>query len=411
MARRPPFDADNAIGFCESCPGRPPANCREERSAIERRCDVDRGESNRFFDGRQRFNNRRSRRSQPGRPNRTVQARRMTWKDKHCGAALFQLGGPNVRDRLRELTDQTDAYFEDIRDYAADLGAEVAEDALTRYGAAAGGRYVGSALCGPAVKVCAAAMTVVNAVHGVWSIFSTGVTVARARTQISDTIDRLAAIRGNAESILRAAENPGELPEIQRELSEQMSALAQADPCLNARRCYMVPYTSRGRQGHGTELDMGGGTLSGDGGPGLFDAGMLDLSDSRGCCPGQTGHHLLPAAMMSGCAAYGRSQHGAAPTVCVEGATQNMGSHGRVHDETDSLLEQNHGAGQTMSMSSAIDLVTDAYARSGVGAHCDVDCIKQQLQNFYNTLECTPEPINSRGRRVGAGGASVGGDL
>ncbi|WP_227271930.1 HNH/endonuclease VII fold toxin-2 domain-containing protein [Roseobacter weihaiensis] len=395
MARRPPFDADNAIGFCETCPGRPPSNCRDERGAIESRCEVGRRESNRFFDGRQRFNNRRSR---PGRRNRTVQARRMTWKDKHCGVALFQLGGPNVRDRIDDLTRQVDAYFEDIIEYAEELGANIAGDAVTRYGAAATGRYVGSAFCGPAVKVCAGAMTVVNAVHGVWSIFSTGITLAQATTQINDTINRLSAIRGNAEVILRAAQNPGELPEIQRELSEQMSALAQADPCLNARRCYMVPYTSQGRQGPGAELDMGSAALSPGGSPGLFDAGMLDLSDSRGCCPGQTGHHLLPRAMVAHCPGY---NHGAAPTVCVEGATQRMGSHGRVHDATDELLKENHGDGQPMTMSSAINLVTDAYADSEVGDHCDPDCIKQQLQDYYNDLGCTPMPRDSNGNLVG----------
>lgn len=392
---RPHFDANSAVGFCNTCPGAPPSDCRSERREIARKCGVSRRESNNAFESRQNYNRRRVR---PGRTRRTVQARHMTWKDKHCGPVLLQMNASNIRERMRDLNDMADNLFQDIEDYASDLGVRIAQDKMERYMAASGGRYVASALCGPAVKVCAAAMTVVNAVSGVWSIFSGALSFRRARAEINQTVERLTNIRNNANAILDAADNPGELDHIQREVSDQMARLAAADPCLRARKCFMVPYNPPSQRNPQGPASM---NQSGRGRAGLFDTGPLDLSDSRGCCPGQTGHHLLPGAMLDHCSSYTNSMHNQAPTVCVEGANQSMGSHGRVHAATDDLLRQRFGNGGPMTMEDAVDLSTEAYFESRVGNQCNRDCIKQQLRDFYNRLGCQPRPIGSRGQMPG----------
>lgn len=406
MASR--FDADAAVGFCETCPGRPPRDCRGERREIERRCGISRRESNRFLEGRERYNNRRQR---PGsnRPRRQVQERRMTWKDKHCGPVLLQLNAANLERRMEDLNAEVENLLDDVQDYAAQIGGAVVQERLERYIAGAGARYAGSALCGPAVKVCAAAVTVVNVVSGVWGLFSGFSEVRRTTSALEETVDQLFNIRRNAEGILDAANDPAELQQVQREVSEQMAELAAADPCLSARKCFLVPYnppSSSHPQGPASMNQSGSGTA------GIFDTGPLDLSDSRGCCPGQTGHHVLPRAMMAHCPSYTTRQHNAAPTACLEGANQWMGSHGQAHDATDRLLRELHSNGQPMTLSNAIDLVTTAYTdENGVGRDCNPECIREQLERFYNTLGCTPEPVNRSGQRIGPGEESGDDDI
>ena len=411
MAQRGRYDADSAVGFCEDCPGQPPRDCRRERNRIEDKCAPSRRENNRFVEGRERFNRRQRRK---GRPGRQVQERNMTWKDANCGAALFKVNSANLEERMDQLNEMTDNMFNDITDYAADLGWSIAQERLERYALAAGGRYAATGLCAAAGggvgalaggvgaapgaaaggTVCAIGATVINVVSGIWNLFSGASAVARAGREIDQMLDTLTSVRNNAQAVLNAAEDPQALANVQSELGEAMAVAAEADPCLKARKCYLVPYDTMSQQGPSSM------NQSGPGGSGFFDSGFADLSDSRGCCPGQTGHHLLPAATFGNCPGYTRSQHNRAPTVCAEGVNHSQGSHGQMHSAMDRRLTENHSNGEPMSMDQAIDHAVESL-RDTVGENCREDCLKQQLEQFYNNLPCTPEPILSTGQPAG----------
>lgn len=390
------FDANSAVGFCAECAGKPPENCHRERGQIQRHCGIGRRENGRFVEGRQRYNRRRTR---PGRTRRTVQERNMTWKDQHCGAALMQVNAESFERRMGELRDLTDNMYGDIVDYAADLGIEMALERAERWALASGGRLAASGLCtvvGPiGTGVCGAAATVISVVSGIWNLFSGARDIARATRQINDTLDTLTNIRNNAEAILEAGRDPAKLENVQRELSDAMAAAADADRCLRARKCYLVPYATKTGQGPNSMNQRGTGNA------GLFDIGVMDLSDSRGCCPGQTGHHLIPKAMLDDCPAYTTSRHRAAPVVCAEGANHSMGSHGRLHGAIEQYLKQNHSNGQPMTMQDAIDGAAESL-QSSVGGHCRIVCIKEQLARFYNALGCSPMAVDRAGRPIRA---------
>jgi hypothetical protein len=398
MAARGRFDADSAVGFCETCPGQLPPDCNRERNRIERECGPSRGENRRFVKGRERYNNRRVPRN---RTRRSVQERNMTWKDQHCGAALMQVNSSNLRERMEELNSLADDMFADIQQYAIDAGVQIAGERLERWALASGGRYAASALCGVAAgvgaAVCAGAATVVNVLSGIWNVFAGVFDARRTAARINDMVESLTLIRGNAEAVLRAADNPAELAQAQRNVSAAMAAAAEADDCLRARKCFLVPYdppSTNNPQGPASMNQSGRGTS------GLFDTGPLDLSDSRGCCPGQTGHHLIPRAMVDHCPGYNNARHNQAPTVCAEGANHSMGSHGQLHSAMDALTLRRHGGGEPMSMDDAMDNAVASMEDSGVGDNCREDCIRAQLERFYGDMNCTPNAVDRNGRPV-----------
>ncbi len=107
--------------------------------------------------------------------------------------------------------------------------------------------------------------------------------------------------------------------------AEGMTITAKESPCLEARKCLLVPYKDTEKNGESLDESLG---------------------HKRGCCPGQTGHHLIPKAWLitdderpanNSCTKY---NHGQAPTVCAEGVTQNHGSHGKIHRATDRQVEK-----------------------------------------------------------------------
>ncbi|MGJ8556149.1 MAG: HNH/endonuclease VII fold toxin-2 domain-containing protein [Sulfitobacter geojensis] len=400
------FNNDTAGGFCEHCPGGP-EDCNRERRRINNECGIGNRQNNRFVQGRERYNNRRPRNN---RPRRTVQVRNMTWKDEHCGAALLKLNSENITERMEQLNDLADTMFQDITDYAIDAGFDIAAERLQRWGAATAGRYAVTGLCaagGAAVAgtptagvgavpgaavgggVCAVGATALTVVSGVWNLFSGALDVFRSGRQINSMLDSLTTIRGNAEAVLQAAQDPEALARAQTDISNAMQVAAAANDCLRWRKCFLVPYQNTRTQGPSSMNQGGSGT------PGLFDTGPMDLSDSRGCCPGQTKHHLIPEAMMANCPNY---NHSAAPTVCVEGVNSSQGSHGAIHSALNGILTRRHPPGQPMTMQDGVNAAADSLSDSGVGDHCREDCIKEQLERYYDTLGCTPNTLDRNGR-------------
>jgi len=105
-----------------------------------------------------------------------------------------------------------------------------------------------------------------------------------------------------------------------------MSIMAQLDPCVRARKCMLVPYQNT--KGLGDKLTK---EISGEEGGGGLKA-IAQARHGNGCCPGQTGHHILPDAMVkdADCPGY---DYDMAPTVCLEGTKNGKehGSHGMAH--------------------------------------------------------------------------------
>ncbi|HTT22315.1 MAG TPA: PAAR-like domain-containing protein [Candidatus Sulfotelmatobacter sp.] len=154
-----------------------------------------------------------------------------------------------------------------------------------------------------------------------------------------------------------------------------------ASACLAARRCSLQPYEK-------TEKGKGG------------------------CCPGQTGHHLVEASAfhvegrgdgtanlrtgnnvkLDGCSGYDLNK---APCICVEGAGHGVGTHGLMHtfqsakamkckvgsisDSTGKLTRSTNKTTVKKAQKDAAKAVTETFPESG----CNKDCIEAQLKAYH----------------------------
>lgn len=167
------------------------------------------------------------------------------------------------------------------------------------------------------------------------------------------------------------------------------SAYAVAQPCLRARKCTLVP----------------------------FNKGSAAKWAGQGCCPGQTGHHLLPDAMFRDPAGSATERErwraagnkkpiprsklpkkscwdsyseGASPTICAEGVNQYSGSHGAIHAVTDKALKTSPYANQSeMPYTTARDLALAEVSRL---YGCNMKCLQAQLDAYYCDKAASKQP-------------------
>ena len=153
---------------------------------------------------------------------------------------------------------------------------------------------------------------------------------------------------------------------------------ASKDDCIKARKCMLVPFKET---------------------TGYYSK---NSGDSRGCCGGQTGHHLIPHRFVAdaGCEGYSsnRNESGCqnAPTVCVEGQNQNWGSHGDIHTNTTEAVvpQENWESGQEskVSYTSVRDGIIKAHKKTFSDSKCSPACLREQLDSHY---KCTEEKLLS----------------
>ncbi len=146
-------------------------------------------------------------------------------------------------------------------------------------------------------------------------------------------------------------------------MADAMTARAASDPCLRARKCQLVPYNQTGA--------------------------LRASRNGEGCCPGQTGHHVLPGAMFEGQPCY-TGKHGSAPTVCVEGVNNSHGSHGFAHSNLKEIIDRHKLKGQTMTYTEARNAGVDAITKPkpiAPASDCNPDCLKKQLDEYYKDCQ------------------------
>lgn len=233
--------------------------------------------------------------------------------------------------------------------------------------------------------------------HTAYEVYSNSAEMAAKLGEISELIGALEDVKDITERTrslsqrIDAAKNwkpgqPGESPS--KLLFDLMDAQATLDECIRARKCNLVPHTSK------THFE--------DVGKSNVPTSSGTRANNRGCCPGQTGHHLIPDAMIKldsnrdsfGCEKY---DHAAAPTVCAEGVNHSQGSHGRLHDNlTDELRAQKEWSDGkwfersktvksdgSMNMQDAIESAARAHHASFPLSFCSRSCIEAQLRDFY----------------------------
>jgi hypothetical protein len=149
----------------------------------------------------------------------------------------------------------------------------------------------------------------------------------------------------------------------QAALADAMTLKAKFNKCISARKCMLVPY-DRTKNTPGKKA-----AVKGD-----------------GCCPGQTGHHVMPDSMLDGNPCY--EGHGKAPVICLEGTTNTHGSHGGAHQRLKKSMDsyRKKSGKSTISYEDAKKQALDAITKpKGIApaSHCNRKCLEEQLDAYY----------------------------
>lgn len=259
------------------------------------------------------------------------------------------------------------------------LGREAAEKALKAGGRSAARWGVGAA--GLAAGGVGAIAT--EFIATAWNIVDLGVTAYEGVQLTREVVSSIGSLREVLGDFSMATKSLDKLiaharGHPQETMAEVMSLFSRFNRCTRARRCILVPYAKTS-----TALSMLG----------------------EGCCPGQTGHHILPDEMTKGgnCPGYNKLQ---APTICVEGTNNSHGSHGRIHDRLVKLIK-NHksgglfgwGASDTMTYEQARQVGVQSIVSTFRDSACDEKCLAAQLDHYYKS-KCNDSLPALAGKRI-----------
>lgn len=319
-----------------------------------------------------------------------------SWVLDHCGPLMLQPGRKNFEEWYDEFADIDSALKKIAGTLKDNVIAKLEQEAL---------EYTGKQIAKLAVRRGLTGW--IPVVGWVLTAVDVGVTAYDAATKISTIRDTVTDLKGTVERLKEASGKiSGTLNEHKDKLAnwkdlnkKQQSKLANevmadiqaayaaADPCLRARKCMLVPFNKDGAAKWA----------------------------GKGCCPGQTGHHLLPDAMFRDAAkgdaakkawaadpanrdakgklksmprdklpkreCWDNYSEGKSPTICAEGNNQYTGSHGVLHGLTTINLKTKGALGKPdMSYTEARDLMLDEVHKA---YGCTKECLKEQLDAYY----------------------------
>ncbi len=313
------------------------------------------------------------------------------WLDDHCSGLWVKPGGGSNIDRFKaQLEAVKQEYQKDAATLLKQLGAKVvekAEDKLIAYGEQTAAEE-GAALVSLVIPGVGEAVEIGTQIWAAVSGVVTTVTTAydAAKTIVTDgpkVYEQAKSLLAQADDIQKIIKGPG----INDLMADMMTAIAEANPCVRARKCSLVPY---------------GETKTAEG----------QAASGKGCCPGQTGHHVLPDAMfrdpdaknaetdiVDGEASGGSGRDAQktlrcwdhykcddAPTICLEGHMANAGngSHGAFHEATEKLIAPIRKDANRMKYTTARDEVANIM---NLAYGCSKKCIQAQLDAYYKDAD------------------------
>jgi hypothetical protein len=292
------------------------------------------------------------------------------WKKKYCkglqapAPSMETATGKDIEQKLKDMADvskQTAGMMQQAKDAALQKAIEWGEKKAAKLVA----KSALKAWLGP-----------VGWAWTAYDVVSTGLEVKEIYSKFDEMqkdIDKLKKIPGEIEALKKDGLQTSDIADAQE-------VLAKASPCLNAKRCLLVPYSKTG-------------------------AGK---TSNQGCCAGQTPHHVIPkgqfksseaadAGNNSNCPGYDADQ---APCICTEGTSHSLGgSHQKIHDALEPQIERGADANGQLSYGQSRDMSVDATRKAA--PNCSKACLKAQLDKYHKKA-CNQQGDNFKVRAASA---------
>ena len=297
-----------------------------------------------------------------------------SWIEDHCHALWIKPQAvadqfDKFKEKLEDFEKKLNQEISDVLMQAGGKAVDMAKDKMIDYGKKAVVRE-GAALVSltiPVVgEIIVAGATIWNFVDGVWSAGKVAVDALKIGEQALEKYKELAPQLKKIENLLNGKLTPSTV------LADMMTVLATTNPCIQARRCSLVRFDeTEGKNGH--------------------SSGKIQADSGKGCCPGQTGHHVLPGAMFdlpdNPCGK--KYKHSEAPVICLEGTNNNVGSHGVAHTALEKIIEKYKLIKKTEKISYKDASKHGIQAIRIVNPLCSEECLQAQLDKHYkDNLEC-----------------------
>ena len=324
------------------------------------------------------------------------------WIEDHCdGLWLRPLsdnqldehfkGDPELRDamkaltrdfesQLKDITASLDSFFKDKLQAAQSQLTQATIDSLERKLAI---KIASQGVKGVAKGAIATVPIAGWIVSGLWTgydIYDIASTAGELKKLVNAMNEAKALITDNKRALdelnnLISGVTGKSPPQV---YADAMGVLSRVNDCTRAKRCLLIEYSETKE--------------------------FRDTFEGKGCCPGQTGHHLIPEAMARpGCASY---SHAKAPVVCVEGNNNAQGTHGQIHTALKELTDDfKLGGGTSLSYLKARDMSVQSLRETFPESKCDEECLRKQLDEYYKK-QCTGQMTANPGLPQRSGGSS-----
>lgn len=381
--------------------------CKKNKERVEKECGVTKNENEDFRKSQDKRNDKReayNKRVKANKQKPILNVRNKTWKDKHCLGVLISpdTNPENIKKRFeniqKDMEDMLDDFLESLPEKAKqeiqERGTDYAKRTTVKHGAALGCSVLGLFT----ELICQGAVLVTDVIDGAITVASMAIDAVETASKGYELYAQIENYKDYVQEIKDILGDKERLGKFRDDLIEDMKEAVKKNDCLSARRCMLVPFEKSKQNAIAKGETAKGGKK--DAKKTIADK-TLGLGDSRGCCPGQTPHHLIPDSWVNHCSGYNYKE---APTVCLEGTSHSMGSHGECHDIMDALTDKTKGAKlpKGAEMESAILQAADSHRRLmeqmgysewfGLADFCDKECIEAQLKYYYGKMNCTPNP-------------------
>jgi len=309
-----------------------------------------------------------------------------SWMADHCDFLWIPPGPDSHKDFLAQLdqlkgdlSEVVDGaltkVFEEAKDKIKQEAMELAQKKAGEAAVRAGGRWVvgaaGAAVGGVGAivtEVVATAWNLLDLAATGYEVVTSGYSMVKNLNAIGEVLEEYKGIGAEMERLGRQVRD-----DPQKAVADFMTAASRLNPCVRARRCSLVPKAKANRLG------------------------------GEGCCPGQTGHHLIPDAAVkgAGCPGY---DYADAPTVCAEGTGNGHGgSHQMLHSQLEKKMSAfiEDGGGNSMPYEKYRDYAITTFYETFPESGCDRKCLKAQLDQHY---KCDGKKLKAVSGKGGAQG-------